>query len=120
MKIYGRDVGFRFTVGAQCAIAALCPGGSIQNLDKLLDGPENAVMENGHKLILALNEADEAAKSFEIPGYKPRPLTMAELGSLDLATYARLQAEAMEAMRADRQRTVEAKPQKKKKRRKRH
>lgn len=39
MQIYGREVGFRFTVGASAKISDLCPDGDITRLGGGAGGP---------------------------------------------------------------------------------
>lgn len=114
MQIYGKEYGFAFTVGAHAEIAAFCPGGDLSRLDELFaDGNQANMSKHTVDLICALSRAREAQRSFEEPGYTPAPLTPEIVCSLDFATFAALQDEAMAAMRIDGKGTVEVEPEKK-------
>ncbi len=113
MQVYGREVGFRFTVGASAQISDLCPEGDIQRLGELLDGAYGQVSRDTAAIIVALSEGDEQARRFEDPGYKPRPLTVEEVMSLRPAEFMELQKAAMAAWAADKETTVEVEPEKK-------
>lgn len=113
MKIYGRDYGFKMTVGASVEISEMCPDGDIKNIGQLLEGRFSQVSRTGAEFICALSRGFEAAKSFEEPGYKPAPLTVELLMTLDQETFTETQLEAMRAFKNDKQGTVEAEPAKK-------
>lgn len=100
MEIYGRNYGFRLTVGAACDIAEKCPGGELKNFQQLLVGDAASATEGRTVFLCALSRGDEEARSFEEPGYKPAPLTRALLRSLDISTFGALMAEASEAFKA--------------------
>lgn len=113
MQVYGREVGFRFTVGASAQISDLCPEGDIQRLGELLDGQYGQVSRDTAAIIVALSEGHEQARRFEDPAYKPRPLSVAEVMSLRPAEFMELQKAAMAAWAADKATTVEVEPEKK-------
>lgn len=113
MQVYGREVGFRFTVGASAQIADLCPEGDIQRLGELLDGQYGQVSRDTAAIVAALSEGYEQARRFEDPAYKPRPLSAEEVMSLRPAEFMELQKAAMAAWAADKETTVEVEPEKK-------
>ena len=87
MQVYGREVGFRFTVGASAKIADLCPDGDIERLGELLDGSYGQVSRDTAAIVVALSEGYEQAQRFENPAYKPRPLSVEEIMSLRPAEF---------------------------------
>lgn len=107
MKLYGRDYGFRLTVGAACELAQRCPGGELKNVMELVRGPLVSATEGRTALICALSRGCEEARSFEEPGYQPSPLTPELLRTLDPATFAAVFAEAMTAFTGDAKTEVE-------------
>lgn len=113
MQVYGRDVGFRFTVGASAKIADLCPDGDISRLGEVLGGQYGRVARDSAAVIAALSEGYEQSRRFEDAAYKPRPLTAEEILSLGMAEFAELQQAAMSAWGADAAPTVEVEPEKK-------
>lgn len=113
MQVYGREVGFRFTVGASAKIADLCPDGDIERLGELLNGSYGQVSRDTSAIIVALSEGYEQAQRFEDPAYKPRPLSVEEIMSLRPAEFMELQQAAMAAWVEDKKTTVEVEPEKK-------
>ena len=90
MQVHGREVGFRFTVGASAKISDLCPDGDISRLGEVLEGQYG-----------------------EVPGYKPRPLTADEVMTLRMDEFAKLQQAALAVWTEDSRPTVEVEPEKK-------
>lgn len=113
MQIYGREVGFRFTVGASAKISDLCPDGDITRLGEVLEGQYGQITRDTAAIMVALSEGYEQARSFEEPGYKPRPITAEEAMSLTMSEFAQLQQAALAAWLADSKPTVEVEPEKK-------
>lgn len=113
MQVYGREVGFRFTVGASVKIADLCPDGDIERLGELLDGSYGQVSRDIVAIVVALSEGYEQAQRFEDPAYKPRTLSVEEIMSLRPAEFMELQSAAMAAWAEDKKATVEVEPEKK-------
>lgn len=113
MQIYGREVGFRFTVGASAKISDLCPDGDISRLGEVLEGQYGKVARDSASIIAALSEGYEEACAFEIPGYKPQPLTVKEVLTLRMDEFAQLQQAALTAWMEDSKPTVEVEPEKK-------
>lgn len=113
MQVHGREVGFRFTVGASAKISDLCPDGNINRLGEALEGHYGKVARDSAAIIAALSEGHEQARSFEEPGYKPRPLTAEEVMTLRMDEFSRLQQAALAAWMEDSKPTVEVEPEKK-------
>lgn len=113
MQIYGREVGFRFTVGASAKISDLCPDGDITRLGEVLEGQYGRITRDTAAIMVALSEGYEQARSFEVPGYKPQPLTMEEVLTLRMGEFAQLQQAASTAWAEDSKPTVEVEPEKK-------
>lgn len=113
MQIYGREVGFRFTVGASAKISDLCPDGDITRLGEVLEGQYGQITRDTAAIIVALSEGYEQARSFEVPGYKPDPLTADELFSLRPSEFNALQQAALASWAEDGKPTVEVEPEKK-------
>lgn len=113
MQIYGREVGFRFTVGASAKISDLCPDGDITRLGEVLEGQYGKVARDSAAIIAALSEGHEQAHCFEEPGYKPRPLTVEEIMTLRMDEFSSLQQAALAAWMEDSRPTVEVEPEKK-------
>lgn len=113
MQIYGREVGFRFTVGASAKISDLCPDGDITRLGEMLEGQYGQVTRDTAAILAALSEGYEQALSFEAPGHKPDPMTVDELFSLRPSEFSALQHAALAAWAEDSKPTVEVEPEKK-------
>lgn len=113
MQIYGREVGFRFTVGASAKISDLCPDGDITRLGEVLEGQYGQVTRDTAAIMAALSEGYEQARSFEVPGHEPDPLTVDELFSLRPSEFNALQQAALAAWTEDSKPTVEVEPEKK-------
>lgn len=113
MQIYGREVGFRFTVGASAKISDLCPDGDITRLGEVLDGQYGQITRDTAAIMAALSEGYEQARSFEVPGHEPNPLTVDELFTLRPSEFNALQQAALASWAEDRKPTVEVEPEKK-------
>lgn len=113
MQVHGREVGFRFTVGASAKISDLCPDGDISRLGEVLEGQYGKVARDSAEIVAALSEGYEQAQAYEEPGYKPTPLTVDEVMTLRVDEFARLQQAALAAWMEDSKPTVEVEPEKK-------
>lgn len=113
MEVHGREVGFRFTVGASAKISDLCPDGDISRLGEVLEGQYGKVARDSAAIVAALSEGYEQAQAYEAPGYKPVPLTVDEVMTLRVDEFARLQQAALAAWMEDSRPTVEVEPEKK-------
>ena len=113
MQVHGREVGFRFTVGASAKISDLCPDGDISRLGEVLGGQYGRVARDSAAIIAALSEGYEQAIAFETPGYRAQPLTVEEIMALRMSEFVRLQTAALAAWSEDSKPTVEVEPEKK-------
>ena len=113
MQVHGREVGFRFTVGASDKISDLCPDGDISRLGEVLEGQYGRVARDSAAIIAALSEGYEQAIAFETPGYRAQPLTVEEIMALRMSEFAGLQTAALAAWSEDSKPTVEVEPAKK-------
>lgn len=114
MKIHGREVRFLRTVKGVNDIASMCPGHDIAKIDTILQSKDLVQTQNVMaKILVALSEGYEYAKTFEDETYKPRPLTLDEVLYLDHDQFKDLFHEGAEALKGNTQ-TVEVEPAKKK------
>lgn len=121
MQVHGREVGFRFTVGASAKISDLCPDGDITRLGEVLEGSYGKVVRDTAAIIVAMNEGYATALAFETFGRAdiggdwrpPRPLTVDEVLSLRESEFIQLQQAALAAWTEDSKPTVEVEPEKK-------
>lgn len=121
MQVHGREVGFRFTVGASAKISDLCPDGDISRLGEVLEGGYGKVVRDTAAIIVAMSEGYAAALAFETFGRAdiggdwkpPRPLTVDEVLSLRNGEFVKLQQAALAAWMEDSKPTVEVEPEKK-------
>ena len=81
MEIYGKQYGFKLTVGAACEIAERCPGGELKNVDfkQMLKGggSHSETIRQRTELIIALNRGWAEAQKFETG--EDAPVLTAEL-----------------------------------------
>lgn len=121
MQVHGREVGFRFTVGASAKISDLCPDGDISRLGEVLEGSYGKVVRDTAAIIVAMSEGYAAALAFETFGRAdiggdwrpPQPLTVDEVLSLRESEFIQLQQAALAAWSEDSKPTVEVEPEKK-------
>ena len=114
MIIHGREIKFLKTVGAVCEISEHCPGKDLKNITSLWkDGTQAEATNNFAIIISALNKGYEFAQKWEDPEYKPNPITIEELMSLNYDVFMSLFTEATIAFYGDEQ-TVEVEESKKK------
>ena len=114
MEIFGREYGFLFSVGAEQELAALCPGGDLRQLPKLLQDGGQATVALTEDLLCILSRWHEKARAFQEPGYAPQPLTRELLDLLPLDEFRAVQSEALRSFQRDSKPSVEAEPPKKK------
>lgn len=107
MIVHNREVNFRATVGAMAEIADLCPGGSLGNLGKLIEGKaEGEVFRGIAQIIAILNRGDCDARKYEgLPAADP--LTVNEILTLEKDEFAALEKQALAVIYADNTPTVE-------------
>lgn len=113
MQIYGREYGFKLTVGASAKIADLCPDGDLSKVGDLMKGRYSRITKTGADFICALSEGYEIALKYERPGYEPHPLCREMVMSLDPEVFAKVQQAAMEAFARDQKGSVQVEPAKK-------
>lgn len=67
MEIYGKEYGFKLTVGAACEIAERCPGGELKNVRSIITGggSHGETVRQRTELILILNRGYAEAQKFE-------------------------------------------------------
>lgn len=112
MKVFGKDVKFRRTVGATCKIAEACPDGDIQRIGEMVDANNLAKSQKFIAIfICAMNEGYEKTKAISDPTYTPNPVTFDEIMCLDQDELTTLIDEAMATFNTVNT-TVEAVPKK--------
>lgn len=105
MTIYGKEVGFAFTVGASKALADLCPGKDLGRLGEASGKTYADRMAFTENLILILNKAYCDTKAIE--GETVEPVTLEMLDSLTPQKLMELGTEAMASFQKDSQGEIE-------------
>lgn len=111
MRIYGKEVYFRLTVGSAAEIAALCPGGDLQRVGEMLEGSFTQTAEFAAKFIVALNKGYVQQKKWE--GETADEVCVDEIMSLDTQAFFEVQMEAMKSFNSDSEGEIETKESKK-------
>lgn len=98
MEIYGREYGFKLTVGAACEIAERCPGGELKNVRTIITGggSHGETVKQRTELILSLNRGWAESKKFET-GEDAPVLTAELLQALSPALFGDVFSAAVEA-----------------------
>lgn len=113
MLVYGKEHGFKLTVGAAIEIAKLCPNGDLTKIADIVEGGfDAALMANVH-IAAAMSKGYEDAKRFENPEYIGTPLSVDEILSLDPTVLGELLNEALSAFKVDQLTTIAVKASKK-------
>ena len=120
MKIYGREIRFRRTVGATCDIADLCPDKDISRIGEVMNGGTTRSQFRAMcGFVAALNKGYEDWQKFtashvgsfgsvgEVEFVFQDPLTFEELSTLSPEELSALFLEAMEVFNEDGKTTVE-------------
>lgn len=115
MEIFGKNYGFRYTVGAEAEIRNLCPGEDLTKLRELLRGRTPESLEATAETICILSRWDEKARRYEDREHREEPLTRELLELCTPAEFTALLIEALQAIVRDRAPSVEAQPEKKEK-----
>lgn len=114
MMIHGREVGFRFTIGASIAVGELCPEGDLSRMGELFEGKSYGdIAAQTAKLAAILSRANEDAVAYDGSRKPERPLSEDEIMTLTQDEFQTVQAEVIKAYGADTARTVEVEPSKK-------
>lgn len=98
MEIYGKEYGFKLTVGAACEIAERCPGGELKNVREIIagNGSHAETIRQRTELIVALSRGWAEAQKFET-GEDAPVLTAELLRSLSPAAFGDVFSAACEA-----------------------
>ena len=107
MKIYGREYGFRLSVGAAMEIAELCPGKSLERIEEIMNGSTLESLDFICAMAEIESRAYEQARSFETGDTPKTHLTKEMVRSLDFSTITKLSEEVNGAFFADAKPTVE-------------
>lgn len=110
MFVHGRDVKFKFTIGASIEVARMCKDGKLENIGSLFEGNYEEVAHNNNMFIIALHKGYIDSMKYEDPKYEEQLLTEDELLVLDNKDYEKLQDEAYAAYYGDSKRNVETEP----------
>ena len=116
MTINGRDIKFLRTVGANCALADRAPDGDLNRFirEELMNPNYSTAQKTAAFFMVCLNTGYEMAKGYEDKGYKPNPVTEAELLCLLPEDFQKLFDECMTAFYGEKI-TVQTQPPKGKK-----
>lgn len=106
MKIFGREYGLRYTVGAEEEIRKLCPGEDLKKLREVLSGIDGAaetacIMSRWHEKAMAMEARMEGRE------YTEQPLTREVAELIDMRDFPAIMDEIMAAMMQDKAKTVE-------------
>lgn len=112
MEVYGREIGFRLSMGAACDLADLCPGGDIKRIPEMISEKSPLSQQNGFAadMMVILSRHYENYRRFSEQGYTPRPLSKEEVMSLDISTFTQLLTEALDTVSKDAETTVPTVP----------
>lgn len=115
MIINGREIRFRRSVLANCEISEASPEGDVNRLlkEQLMGGTYAVSQKAAATIITALSKGYEFAQAAKDQKYKPRPLNMNEVLSLQEKEFNELFDEAMRVFYNDGKISVEAEPVKK-------
>ena len=113
MELFGREYGFKLTIGASAELAKACPDGDMNRLDALFSGEYAGTLEGATALMLALSRGYEQARAFAEPGYQAQPLTRELIAAMDFEEFHAAMAEAGAAFQRQSKPTVSAEPAKK-------
>lgn len=109
IEVNGREINFKYSVGACVELDRLCAEEGVETLDAYLDIPDNGRrIRNRIRFICVLSLMGEKAAAFEAPGYRPKPLTYDEVATMTPREFADVFSEAVKACANDKKRTIEA------------
>lgn len=110
MFVHGREVKFKFTIGASIEVARMCKDGKLENIGSIFEGTYEEVAHNNNMFIIALHKGYIDSMKFEDPKFDEEPITEQELLLLEQKEYSQLQDEAYAAYYGDSKRNVETEP----------
>ena len=110
MFVHGREVKFKFTIGASIEVARMCKDGKLENIGSIFEGTYEEVAHNNNMFIIALHKGYIDSMKYEDPKYDEQLLTEDEILVLDNKDYEKLQDEAYAAYYGDSKRNVETEP----------
>ena len=110
MFVHGREVKFKFTIGASIEVARMCKDGKLENIGLIFEGTYEEVAHNNNMFIIALHKGYIDSMKFEDPKFDEEPITEQEILLLDQKEYSQLQDEAYAAYYGDSKRNVETEP----------
>ena len=110
MFVHGREVKFKFTIGASIEVARMCKDGKLENIGSIFEGTYEEVAHNNNMFIIALHKGYIDSMKFEDPKFDEEPITEQEILLLDQKEYSQLQDEAYAAYYGDSKRNVETEP----------
>lgn len=113
MELFGKNYGFKLTVGASAELAKACPDGDMHRIGEMLEGAFGGTVDGAASFLLALSRGYEQARSFAEPGYQPAPLTPELIAAMDFDQFKAAMTEAGEAFRRNNTPSVGAEPAKK-------
>lgn len=106
MKVFGKEYGLLYSVGAMAELKEQCPDQDLKNLKQLLDTPEG-----GKQLLCIMSRWHEKAEAMQarIEGreYTEQPLQIEWLDFMPMQEFNEAISEAVDVMFRDRQATVE-------------
>lgn len=106
MKVFGKEYGLLYSVGAMAELKEQCPDQDLKNLKQILDTPEG-----GKQLLCIMSRWHEKAEAFtaKLEGreYSEQPLQIEWLDFMPMQEFNEAISEAVDVMFRDRQATVE-------------
>lgn len=112
MKIFGREYGMLYSVGAQQEIAELCPERDIKRLGEYMRGKLSDAVEKQARIPIILSNWHEKAEAMKAAAegreYVQQPLAWETVTMLGQEEFGALMGEAFAAMGAGQRRSVES------------
>lgn len=112
MIIHNKEYTMFGSVEAICTICDLCPDGKLERLTDIYEYPLPKMLDIVSKIIVALLNAGEKKKKYEIEGYKPHFIDEEEILSLGQDEILKLQTEMFGAIKKDSATSIETKESK--------
>lgn len=112
MELYGKEYGFKMTVGAAIAVAKLCPNGDLTRIEEIVNNGYDSAINMNVKIAAAMSKGYADAMRFETGKEYPY-LTEEMLLTLSPEVLASVIGEAMDNFGNDTATTVAVKMAKK-------